>query len=110
MFRWVRPNITLASSTALLSRAGRSGLSHAGSATHWLLRRAMFSAVSMPMLFQMITDCPYRTGVIEFVKLELANGRSQSSVPVAASTPTTFICVIVTTWRTPPNSPTMGEP
>ena len=70
----------------------------------------MFSDVSDPTLFQMMTDSPNRTGVMEFVKLELTNGRSHSSAPVAASTPTTFVCVIVTTCRTPPNSATIGDP
>ena len=50
----------------------------------------MFSAAITPMLFQMMIDWPWRTGVIELVTLLLANGRSQSSAPVAASTPTTL--------------------
>ena len=70
----------------------------------------MFRARIGPTLVQTTIDWPKRTGVIELVKFELASGRSQSSAPLAASTPTSFPCVMVTTWRTPLKSETIGEP
>src|SRR4029450_10896101 len=50
------------------------------------------------------------TGVAAFVTLELVNGRSQRSAPVAALTPTSLVWVSVMICRVPSNSATIGDP
>ena len=92
----MRPNITSPAITALLMRPEMSAFSQTVSVTHSPFRLTTFNAVTGPPSPQTITDWPYSTGVIEFVKLGLANGRSQRSWPVATSTPTSLPWVIVT--------------
>jgi hypothetical protein len=56
------------------------------------------------------TVAPLTAGVIALILAGLTKGRSHSSLPVLASTPTTLPCVIVTSWRVPATSVITGDP
>src|SRR5262245_43733991 len=63
-----------------------------------------------PPLLETMTVSPYISGVYELLVDGVVNGRSQSSAPLAKSTPTTLTCVRVTTCLVPPMVTTIGEP
>src|ERR1700687_1159363 len=96
LLRLDSPKSTVPTSTLLLKRYGTSAFSHTSSVTHWLFCFFTVKAIVGPPFPDTISVCPKRTGVTAFVKFELTYGRSQSSIPVAGSTPPILPWVIVT--------------
>jgi hypothetical protein len=80
------------------------------SVLHCVPLRLIVKATNGEPLPETMTVAPLTSGVIALILAGPTMGRSQSSAPVLASSPTTLPCVIVTSWRTPAASVITGDP